>query len=144
MQLLEHVAEKRKQFATCLNVNKTTLLMRMNERLYTDALASSSIKITSPAQSHLGRTHLYPHFGECTLPLRVLAVACTRRIKALRCVTGRYGTLQKRYGVLRSVIWNIIERCVTLQDVMKALRSSYETLWNRYGKYQFCPSLTDF
>jgi len=27
--------------------------------------------------SHIGRARRYPHVGECTLPLRVLAVACT-------------------------------------------------------------------
>jgi len=29
------------------------------------------------SQSHLGRARRYSHVGECTLPLRVLAVACT-------------------------------------------------------------------
>ena len=68
---------------------------------------------TSPPQSHFGRARRYPHVGECTLLLRVLAVACTMRIEALRDVTG-------------------------------ALRSSYRTLRNRYGKDRFCPSLIEF
>jgi len=57
---------------------------------------------TSPPQSHFGRARRYPHVGECTLLLRVLAVACTMRIEALRdvmgalrCVTGRYGSVTK-------------------------------------------------
>jgi len=58
------------------------------------SIRSSSAKptiitiITSPAQSHLGTARRYPHLGECTLPLRVLAVACTMRNEALRDVTG--------------------------------------------------------
>jgi len=51
--------------------------------------------ITSPPQSHLGRARRYPHVGECTVPLRVLAVACTMRNEALRSVAGRYGTLRR-------------------------------------------------
>jgi len=31
---------------------------------------------TSPPQSNLGRVRRYPHVGEYTLPLRVLAVQC--------------------------------------------------------------------
>jgi len=56
---------------------------------------------TSPPQSNLGRARRYPHVGECTVPLRVLAVACTVRMEALRIVTGRYGTLRNRYGKCR-------------------------------------------
>jgi len=41
-------------------------------------------------QSHLGRARRYPHIGECTVPLRVLDVACTMRNEALR---KRYGTV---------------------------------------------------
>jgi len=48
---------------------------------------------TSPPQSHLGRVRRYPHVGECTLPLRVLAVAYAMRNEAL---LERYGTLWKR------------------------------------------------
>ena len=51
------------------------------------------------------------HVGECTVPLHVLAVACTMRNEALRSVTGRYGRLR-----------NTTERCVTLQNVTKPLR----------------------
>ena len=53
---------------------------------------------TKSPTSHLEKACPYPHFGECTLPLRVLAVACTMRNEALRSVTGRYGTLRNRYG----------------------------------------------
>ena len=44
----------------------------------------------------------YPHVVECTLPLRVLAlaVACTMRNEALRVVTVRYGSVADRYGTL--------------------------------------------
>jgi len=47
--------------------------------------------ITSPPQGHLGRAHRNSHIGECTLPLCVLAVACTMHNKTL-------------YGVLRDVM----------------------------------------
>jgi len=59
------------------------------------------------SQSHLGRARRYPHVRECTLPLRVLAIACRMRNEALRSVmgrcgsvTGRYRTLRERYGAL--------------------------------------------
>jgi len=42
-------------------------------------------------QSHLGRARRYPHVGECTLPLRVLAVQCVT-------LQNYYRTLLKRYG----------------------------------------------
>ena len=55
----------------------------------------------SPPQSHVGRACHYLHIGECTLPLRVLAVACTMHNKSLQNVTGAlrssYRTLQNRY-----------------------------------------------
>ena len=38
---------------------------------------------TSPPQSHLGRARRYPHVGECTLPLRVLAVYNAQRHEAV-------------------------------------------------------------
>jgi len=69
-----------------------------------------------PPQSHLGRARRYPHVGEYTFPLFVLAVACTMCNKALRIVTRRYRTLRERYGALTE----------------------------RYGKYRFCPSLPFF
>jgi len=56
----------------------------------------------------------YPHLGECTLLLRVLAVACTMRNEALRSVTGCYGSvtgLMERYGsVAVGTLWNFTER----------------------------------
>ena len=70
--------------------------------------------ITSPPQSHLGRACCEPHVGECTLPLRVLAVACTMRNEALQSVTGRYVSVTRRYRTLRKrymgccgALWNI-------------------------------------
>jgi len=74
---------------------------------------------TSPPQSHLRRARRYPHVGECTVPLPVLAVG-------LQCTTLRncYGTLLKRYGT-------VAERC--MQDVMETLRERYGTLWKRCG-----------
>ena len=125
------------------------------------------------SQSHLGRVRRYPHVGECTLPLRVLAVACTMRNKrlrdvmgALRGITERYRRVAHRYRTL----WNVTERYRALRDVTercrsvmgccRALRTSRSVAW-RYGtlrsvtkllrnvterlpKYQFCPSLTEF
>jgi len=73
----------------------------------------------------------YPSVGECTVPLRVLAVVCmmynealrkhcgflwkwygvlwsvTEYYGALRDVTGCYGTLEERYGAL--TVWNVTE-----------------------------------
>ena len=72
--------------------------------------------LTIPPQSHLGRARRYPYVRECTLPLYVLAVACTMRNEALRSVMGRYGSVTGRYRTLR----------------------------NRYGKYRFCPLLIEF
>ena len=48
-----------------------------------------------------GKSVSLPHVGVCTLPLRVLAVACTMRNEALRSVAWRYGTLRNRYGKYR-------------------------------------------
>jgi len=44
------------------------------------------IIITSPPQSYLGRARRYLHIRECTLPPRVLAVACTMCNEALQNV----------------------------------------------------------
>jgi len=63
-------------------------------------MTSYSTLITSPPHSHLGRARRYPHLGECTLPLRLLAVTCTMLNEALR---KRYRTLRERYGTLRNV-----------------------------------------
>jgi len=107
---------------------------------------------TSPPQSHLGRAHRYPHVGECTVPLPVLAVACTMHNEALRHITERYGSTVHRYGTLRNVtehrgtLWNVIEvlrkryRVLPSVNITKHYRSimellRYGTLWNCYGKY---------
>jgi len=93
----------------------------------------------SPPQSHLGRAHRYPHVGECSLPLHVLAVACTMHnealqkccaslpdvtecYRALRDVTERYGSVT---GCFRA-LWNITEHCRTLWNVTETLRSVVE------------------
>ena len=116
---------------------------------------------TSPPKSHLGGAHSYHHVGECTLPLGVLAAACTmrnealrKRYRALRNVTGALRIVTGHYRMLRNVIErcgtlqnvrkrcgnvtgycgplrNIKERCGTLQDVTGALQSSYGI--ERYG-----------
>jgi len=53
--------------------------------MYLNLTAIKGIKaITSPPQSHLGLACHYPHIRECTLPLCVLAVACTMCNEALR------------------------------------------------------------
>jgi len=51
----------------------------------------------------------------------------TEYYRVLRDITGHYGTSQKHCGSL----WN----------VTGVLWSSHRKLQNRYGKYQFCPSL---
>jgi len=71
------------------------------------------------SQSHLGRVRRYPHVGECTLPLRVSAVACTMRNEALRIITGRYRSVTGHYGML----W---KHCASLWNVMEAF-------WKRHG-----------
>ena len=58
-------------------------------------------KSSSPPQTYLGRVRRYPHLGECTLPQRVLAVACTMRNEALR---KRYAALMERYGTVNENI----------------------------------------
>jgi len=92
-----------------------------------------AIKPTSPPLSHLGRERRYPDvgkMGECTLPLRVLAVQCAT-------LRNCYGTLLKRYGnVIRVTecygavtgryvkLQNVIERCGrygTFRNVTEAL-----------------------
>jgi len=76
---------------------------------------------TSPPQSHLVRARRYPHIAECTLPLCVLAVACTMRNEALWSVAWRDGTL-----------WNVTEalRIVTERhgSVTELLRNATEPL----------------
>jgi len=67
---------------------------------------TSALK-TSPPQSHLGRACRYPDVGECTVPLRVLAVASIMRNEALWSVTGRYRSITGRYGTLQSFTENI-------------------------------------
>jgi len=122
--------------------------------------------VTSPPQSHLGTVRCYPHIGECTLPLCVLAVVWTMRNEVLRSIMGRYGSIIGRYGMLRKC-------CTLLQDVtecygtLRALKDVTERcrsvlgccreFWNimehcvtlrdiaeRYGKYCLCPSLIEF
>jgi len=67
--------------------------------------------INKSSQSHLGRARHYPHIRECTLPLRVLAVACTMRNEAygaLRIVTEHYGALTeplRKISILPITIW---------------------------------------
>jgi len=82
---------------------------------------------TSPPQSHLGRAHRYPHIGECTFPLLLLAVACTMCNEVL---WKHYGTLQERHKMLR-------KRCTSLghdTERYRALRDVTE----RYGSITGC------
>ena len=82
--------------------------MRVTQRQKHNSIDSNRILLNDDdRQLHVPRGVLrrYPHVGECTLPLRVLAVARTMHYEALRGVTGRYwsvtgqyGTLWKRYG----------------------------------------------
>jgi len=70
---------------------------------------SNTINLTNTvtnksSQSHLGRARRYPHVGECTLPLRVLAVACTVHNKALRDIMGALRGITERYRVLWDVV----------------------------------------
>jgi len=51
--------------------------------------------VASSPQSNLGRVCCYPHIEECTLPLCVLALACTMCDEALQNVTG---ALRSSYG----------------------------------------------
>jgi len=82
---------------------------------------------TSPPHSHLTRVCRYPHVRECTLPLPVLAVACTMRNQALS------------YTALR----NVSEHYGALRDVMKRYGTDTETIdYARYSlKFKFCSSL---
>jgi len=60
----------------------------------------------------------YPHIGEYTVPLRVLAVACTMREEALR----------KRYVML----W---ERNRSVAEALQAVAERYGTLRSVAGRY---------
>jgi len=71
------------------------------------------------SQSHLGRVCHYPNVEECTVPLRVLAEACTMHNEC----DGTLVRVTRRYRVTEE------------------LRSSYRTLRNRYVEFRFCPSL---
>jgi len=118
------------------------------------------IYLTSPPQSHLGRACCYPHIGECTVPLYVLAVACKMRNEVL---WKRYGMLWKHYGTIPNItechcmLWNLWKCYGVLQIIMEhygALRDitrvterywsisellQYGTLWNHYGNINFAP-----
>jgi len=95
------------------------------------------------SQSHLEKACRYPHLRECTFTLRVLAVACIMHNEALdehygalwnvteklQIVMGCYGMLQSIVGCYGSIIgccealWNNMEHCTMLQDVMERYRS---------------------
>jgi len=141
---------------------KTVMKFQQNIRDYSAIILFAAIQFetsslnttTSPPQSHLGRARRYPHVRDCTVPLCVLAVACTMRNDVLRSVTGRYGsvtwrygTLQsvaghygtwKRYGMLQSVtehygaLWDVTERYGSVADRYGTLRERYGALTERY------------
>ena len=98
--------------ASCLrNVHSVRWSAYINSIHYSQACF---IIITSPPQSYLRRVHCYPHVCGCTLPLCVLAVACTMHNEALtkRCAS----------------LWNVIECYRMLQSIA----GHYGTLWERY------------
>jgi len=64
-------------------------------------------KKNKSSQSHLGRERRYPHVGECTLPMRVLAVACTMRNEALRKRCASLRDVTERYST--ELLWNVTE-----------------------------------
>jgi len=86
-------------------------------------LRSPSHLTSSPPQSYLGRAHCYPHIGECTVPLRVLAVACTVHNEAL---WKHYGSIAHRYKTLQ----NVMERYIALQEITERYGSITELLQN--------------
>jgi len=90
-------------------------------KLQCKELSSTGSFETSPPQSHLETAHCNPHVGECTLPLRVLAVACTMCNKAL----------QKHCASLQDVM----ESYRALQDVTERCRSVTEALWGVLEHY---------
>jgi len=63
-------------------------------------LISVNLCLTSPPRSHLGRAHHYFHLGECTVPLCVLAVACTMHNEALQGLTEHYRRVADHYGTV--------------------------------------------
>jgi len=62
---------------------------------------------TSPTQSHLGRVRHYPRVRECTLPLHVLAVACTMCNKALWNIMEALWIDMEGYGTIVELLWNV-------------------------------------
>ena len=86
--------------------------------------------VTSPPQSYLGRVRHYPHIRECTLPLHVLAVACTVRNEVLRNIQKCRGSVMRCPGVAEHY-----GTLGVLRDITGVCGSSYGKLWNRYRKY---------
>ena len=101
---------------------------------------------TTPPQSNLGRAHHYPHVGECTLPLRVLAVQCATLWNCYGTLLKHHGSITEHYGMLRIVTealqncckawWNVTEplwNAAKLRGIMETLRKHYEAVTGHYG-----------
>jgi len=123
-----------------LRIHYTYAIFETTCTIFLLPAAASTTTTTSPLQSHLGRARHYPYIGECTLPLHVLAVACTMHNEALwgimerygsdvhhyrtlQSAAGHYGTLQKRYGCC-GALQNITEHFVMLWNVTETLQKT--------------------
>jgi len=87
--------------------------------------------------SHLARTCCYSHVGECTLPLPVLAVACTMRNEALqKCCTSLWDIME-HYRALRDVTehYRSITGCC---GALQSIAGCYRTLQKLCGSVMEC------
>ena len=79
----------------------------------------------------------YPHVGECTLPLRVLAVQSAmlrNRYGTLQSVTGaRYRAVTERYGSVTEPLWNVAGRYRTVTEALQNVTERCSDLWSRLG-----------
>jgi len=112
---------------TCMMLQKLSIPFMGYLRIF----LTSNMEWTSPPQSYLGRAHHYPHIGECTLSLRVLAVTCTMHYKVLR---KHYGALQNRCASLQ----NVTEHYGTFGSIAEALQGVLvlQSVTKHYGALQ--------
>jgi len=61
---------------TALTDRQTDKLTKATDHPAHAVWVSEQQRSTSPPQSHLGTARCYPHVGQCSFPLHVLAVPC--------------------------------------------------------------------
>jgi len=84
------------------------------------------------SQSHLGRARRYPHVGEWTVPLCVIAVACTMHNEALWSITESLWGVAEHYGTLQSVVGRyrmLQKRCGSIMGCFGVLQNITSVVW---------------